>query len=284
VVFWELVTGERLFHDTGQGVDRQITSHRIPPPSEVQPELPPGLDAVLMRGLHRSAGERTGSAQELAAALEAVIEPASPAEIGEWLKGLARERLEEQEALAVTIASTPVERRHVVELADWAETGSLSPAPWGDTSTAERPVVTARPGKPLRPVAGAAALAVALMLMFGARAVLRDGETPPARSASASAAQPAPSVATERPAPRPVVVQPTPAMAMPSVVITPLPRAASAPAARPIEPRPMAAAPVPRSPSRARVKPRRHAAVSCNPPYTIDGDGIRRIKRECLGR
>ncbi|MBK8994144.1 MAG: serine/threonine protein kinase [Myxococcales bacterium] len=76
VVLHELLTGRRLFkRETEPQTLLAVVEARIPPPSELSPELPHALDAVVTRALRREPKERYSSAAELGGALGAVTLP-----------------------------------------------------------------------------------------------------------------------------------------------------------------------------------------------------------------
>jgi eukaryotic-like serine/threonine-protein kinase len=109
-ILWELLSGERLFRDTGEAeLTRQITQHHIPPPSSIQPSAPAALDAIVARALQRSPGERFATAAEFADALEAALPLASPAEIGPWVEELDGDRLRARAQLVALAESATVE-------------------------------------------------------------------------------------------------------------------------------------------------------------------------------
>jgi serine/threonine-protein kinase len=71
VVLWETLTGRPLFHGpTVEATVRNILTDQIPAPSRFAPEVGPELDAVVLRGLARSPGDRFESASAMADALE----------------------------------------------------------------------------------------------------------------------------------------------------------------------------------------------------------------------
>ncbi len=74
IVLHELLTGEPLF----EGENHQITFYRvlnmeIPPPSRVRPEVPPELDAIVLKALERDRDRRYQTAQEMARDLDALL-------------------------------------------------------------------------------------------------------------------------------------------------------------------------------------------------------------------
>ena len=106
VVLWETLTGQRLFKaDDVPSLVYAIINEEIVPPSSVVPDLPPGLDAVVMKGLEREADRRWSTAREMAAELEAVLAPAPAREISEWVHTIAGEALDWRQDLVHRIES-----------------------------------------------------------------------------------------------------------------------------------------------------------------------------------
>ncbi len=69
VVLFEILTGRRPF--TGDGLAVLMYAHLntdAPPPSSIRPDLPPALDAVVLKGLAKDPDERWATAGEFAAA------------------------------------------------------------------------------------------------------------------------------------------------------------------------------------------------------------------------
>lgn len=70
IVLWELLTGGRLFDGDGDlAILRSVQHSIIPPPARLNSEVPPGLDAAVMKALERNPALRYQSAQELERAL-----------------------------------------------------------------------------------------------------------------------------------------------------------------------------------------------------------------------
>lgn len=71
IVLWEMLTGRRLM--TGSStyeIMMQVLNKAAPPPSSVVKNLPPGLDAVVLKALARDPDERFKSADEMRKALK----------------------------------------------------------------------------------------------------------------------------------------------------------------------------------------------------------------------
>lgn len=95
VVLWEALTGQRLFKaDDIPSLVYSIMNDVVRPPSEVVPDLPKELDAIIMKGLDREATNRWDGARELAAQLDKVVTAAPAREIGAWVEEIAGEALQ----------------------------------------------------------------------------------------------------------------------------------------------------------------------------------------------
>jgi hypothetical protein len=74
IVLHEMLTGARLFRGDGPvETMRLVLEKEIPAPSSVNPEVPPELDAIVMKALSRDRQGRWATAAEMAEALEAVL-------------------------------------------------------------------------------------------------------------------------------------------------------------------------------------------------------------------
>jgi len=91
VVLWEVLTGRRLYRrETELATMRAILDDPIPRPSEVA-DVPPELDAVVMRALRKRRDARFASAHEMSQALERFAfsnEGFSPLQVASYMKGL----------------------------------------------------------------------------------------------------------------------------------------------------------------------------------------------------
>jgi serine/threonine-protein kinase len=94
VVLWEALTGARMFNgDDVPSLVYSIMNDVVPPPSEIAPHLGRAFDPIVMRGLDRDPEKRWPTARELAVALERVLPPAPPRDIGDWVERTAGEAL-----------------------------------------------------------------------------------------------------------------------------------------------------------------------------------------------
>ncbi len=108
VVLWETLTGRRLFSAESEGaMVKKILEEPIPLPSlrmvdmeqtAQQPthEVHELLDALVLRGLARDPSVRHATAREMARELEAIVAPATPSQVGEWVERMAAASLAER--------------------------------------------------------------------------------------------------------------------------------------------------------------------------------------------
>jgi serine/threonine-protein kinase len=84
VVLHEMLAGERLFHG-GSPLEtlERVRRAPVPPPSAANPEVAPGLDAVVLRALAREPAARPAGAAELADALGPFADPRGPSALRE---------------------------------------------------------------------------------------------------------------------------------------------------------------------------------------------------------
>jgi serine/threonine protein kinase len=58
-ILWELLTGRKAFDgDTDFGILSNVLSAAVPPPSQFNPDVPPELDAIVLKGLRKDREER----------------------------------------------------------------------------------------------------------------------------------------------------------------------------------------------------------------------------------
>ena len=97
VVLWEALTSRRLFagQDVAETLGR-IASGKVEAPSLFRPEIPPALDAVLLRALASEREQRFPTAIAFAEAIEGAVQVASAREIGAWVESNAALGLDER--------------------------------------------------------------------------------------------------------------------------------------------------------------------------------------------
>jgi eukaryotic-like serine/threonine-protein kinase len=101
VVLWEVLTGKKLFSGGNEAqVLNAVMRTAVDPPSALSPDVPPALDAIVMRGLSRDPSLRFATAREMAVALEGAGPTAPASEIGRWVRATCRESVDRR-AIAV---------------------------------------------------------------------------------------------------------------------------------------------------------------------------------------
>lgn len=90
VILWELLTLQRLFkRDAPAETILALVNETVPAPSSIARDVPPALDAIVLKALARDPAERFATARELARALERTLPSGtSAADVAEWLERL----------------------------------------------------------------------------------------------------------------------------------------------------------------------------------------------------
>ncbi len=271
VVTWEALTGRRLFDGPNDAaVMHRVLTEVVVPPSHLVPELPPGVDEVVLRGLARDPGLRYPTALEMAVALEETLGHERPRQVGAFIEHAAREALSRRAELVKEVESRSSDLALVAATAAPGP-GTTSPSSPGVASGASGPaqgdssvssISLAASRAPDRRTNHVLAIVAAATLGIGAGALalvlaLRQGPT-------SGAASPVASTESAATAPAEPTSTPEKESGAPSA-----PASASAPPALP------AARPATAPASKQPPKP------SCKPPYVLV-DGIRKLKPECL--
>ena len=235
-VLFELVTGRVPFQaESFSELCFKVAQDPAQPPSALRADVPPGLDAVVLRCLEKEPARRFQNVADLAASLE----PLGPPH--------ARE-------LAQRVASVlgGGKSTSVPALAQSGPSGKvMTGTAWGNTST------EARSRKLTWIVAGAAA---AMCLVAGGLLLLGHHDAPPAAAATSSAAASSPPTLAPSPAAGPVV-------SLAATVDAPAPSVAAPPAQTIASAAPAAAA--------RALPPKSHPAVpKALPTPKKDDDGV----------
>jgi hypothetical protein len=260
VVLWELLTGDRLFGgDDEKSTIGKLLRCAVPPPSTRVTGIDAKLDALVLRGLAKNPADRYSTAHDMALGLES-WSPAVPASrLAAWVDSMCHDDLAARRALVTTI-----------------ESGDPSPviyvpgAQSEGTKSAHSVAVHAERSGRLRPLAWALPLALAAGVgttyLFLHRYTATIGPS---------------GIAT---APPPTV---------PSGAGTAAPSGSDLPMTAEVAstaPTPSATAP-PRDgrrpgngvrhspPSASQALP---GKVDCTTPYTLDAEGHKHYRRECL--
>jgi eukaryotic-like serine/threonine-protein kinase len=323
VVLWEMLAGSRLFGRPTDGATLNVLKEMLETLADVRGRLasvvPPAVEEVVVKALSIDPADRFGSADEMAVALTAALEPATPKELGAWTARIAEELLakrraqiedlEQVSAVASRVAVEPVVPPTMP--GDGSMTLMAPTVPMNETlpmpmqqgppsvaSPATRPmspsnpdvartlvslppVMRMTPSEPASREAHAIALpmksraplllmvGLALLVLVGGVVAVRlqrgDGRNRTiARGVAESSAR-----SSEPPA-QPPAQPPPPASATPALAQTPAP-STPAPAPRPSGGQRRA---------HGSATPHRPA---CDPPFTIDRDGVRIPRPECIG-
>jgi serine/threonine-protein kinase len=288
IVLWEALVGERLFKgDGGEPALAQALRAPVEAPSGRVRGISRELDEVVLRAVERERSARFSTALEMARALEAAIKLAPQSEVAAWVAGCAREPLEDRGRLIALLeqqrdslppfaaeqgratgpGSAPVDGRTIIE-----------PRPLTELETAAPKKKTALPVV-LGGVAllGAAALTAVFTVGRGSTESSADARAPAmAETAGTARSARSPGISAS-PSAEPIaetssgskLPEVTPAASSSAAAIDAAPTASSRAPSKPSKPRATAPAPAP--------KP-----AGCDPPYTIDSNGHKRYKRECL--
>jgi len=294
VVLWETLAGRRLFEGDNEAmVLVKALEGKVTPPSELVPGLPRAFDQVVARGISHDPTQRFRTAREMAIALEKCGRMASPSEVGEWVEQIAGEELTKRAARIAEIES--VSSVHGSKLAaviatQMQESGSrpqerppsssgVAPSPRPDVDSQLSSISVSRSGDLAMSgkrrsrvgviiAAGFVMALLGLVIFFGMRRSTKPTATPPT---AAAPPQPPPTIPPPDPSP-------------PAADLGDLP-SLDKPAAKPLstdkQPRPPPPKPAQRpAPPLQTQTPQKN----CDPPFTIDAQGHKKYKMECMTR
>lgn len=317
VVLWEMLTGKRFLGqvDSDAALVLRALNSKPRPPSAERPGIPPELDEVVLRGLHRSPDERYETAREMAQALERSVRPAPSREVAAWVDGVAgvsvRDRTHQMAAFDLSVATElpgkpvlepePAEDKTIVPTDRAADASSSRgrPVEAGSAPVESTPEQAPVEGAPERAPVDAdppsrrhwlavAALAVAMGAGYLIARVVPSGDDPVAPASPSEGAAPE-GFSEQRSAPGPAATTESESGAPPVEALAttdPLPPPGDATAA------PSSTAPATGSPAAGTLKPPpaqpppkvspASPTANCSPPYIITADGVRQYKAECL--
>jgi eukaryotic-like serine/threonine-protein kinase len=107
VVLWEALTTSRLFGAGNDGeVVYKVMEGQIPRPSQLRADIPPELEAIVMRGLHRNPAERFQTARVMAEALEHAAPPVTRSTVSAWMMEHAADEVHRREECVARVEST----------------------------------------------------------------------------------------------------------------------------------------------------------------------------------
>jgi serine/threonine-protein kinase len=320
VVLWEALTGKRLFR-TAESRDAFVhgSNRNIVPASAFNAEVPRSLDEVVFRALGWLPEERFETAGEFAEELELAVCPASRADVATYVEKKAAAALKSQRALLSAIDApsgriseppagtspdafedeTTVFRpdHHLLNLGTPRRKGSTAPAPLDVlrerlTTALERDSwrpgvfgLANRFGGPLgrsarRVGSNLLAAGAAVLLLLAAVRLSRGTPSPEPAALPAQAAQEPARASRES-------GQPARRGAIAATDLPPSETLVQLEETRPSA-EPAASESNERDRARAKAVVRRAPAApatdrgSCDPPFTLDAAGIKRLKVHCL--
>ncbi|HEY8039200.1 MAG TPA: serine/threonine-protein kinase [Polyangiaceae bacterium] len=299
VVFWEMLTGRRLFDGEDEGeIYGKVLRAEVTKPSKVVGLDRAAADAIVMRGLARSPDRRYATAREMALEIEHQLPLAPASQVGQWVERHGGEALAERARRIAEVEGTgeSPEREVAPPAPKPADQAAMATAPGGRLAMDEGSLVATRQmGRilpheaahtdtslvsseleraPRRRVANRRATAIGLGL--AALVVVAVGGLAMRDRAPQGVASPAPPASSA-----------TPPVASPDPVATPVPATSVASPDDAVDPSALPLAPAPTRPGRpgSFAPPiRRAPGVDCDPPYTVDANGYRKYKRECANR
>ncbi len=160
IVMHEMLTGQGLFH-AGNAHQRvlAVMNREIPPPSSINPNVPPILDDVVLAALEREPDNRLETADVLRARLEEAIQvmgmPASDRDIGSWMREAFPEAYARRLSLERSTAAQMRQSRQVVamptpayisSLPSWTPGSSVS-GPYSQHGSSSHPAMTGLGGE-----------------------------------------------------------------------------------------------------------------------------------------
>ncbi len=238
-VIWELLVGQKLFSGASEQERLlKIVKGNYPLPRDVDPDVPPALESIVMRGLSLDPAERYREALDMAIDLERNAELASQRVVGDWVARLARGTLEHRTDLIHAMEISSVGRSSVAPPSRVPRPAAGSAPPQGSPrSAAETSGILERDAAPrvraLRswwPLGAGLAVAVAFVVALLAR---RSPDRVAPADSELVAAKPVATVSAPTPPVAPAsVAQPAPAPPAAGVSSLAAPAAKASSAAR----------------------------------------------------
>jgi len=104
VMLFELCTGKRLFRGPSEFETlKKIVEGPYPAPRDINPNLSPRLERIILKALERNPGQRYASARDMQSDLESYIRDeqlaVSAISLGEWMQDLFKEKLDQQKRM-----------------------------------------------------------------------------------------------------------------------------------------------------------------------------------------
>jgi eukaryotic-like serine/threonine-protein kinase len=272
VVVWEALAGRRLYEAANEGelVKKVLEGNPQPPSFFADEELPAALDRVVMKALSKEAADRYASADDFARALAEALPPAPRNAVTTLVRTLAGPELASR---ASRLRTNPSPQELEPEAKQVAQLLTEHVTQTFQTPAFTKVPAVAKPPKNVSIVISALVGFALLLLAAAGMFVVRSARIRAASAARASASVPA-------------VIATTPtestASARPETSAEPSARASASvtPPAPPMAKRP-GRKPVPTT-THASAHPPVKTTTSCNPPFTVDANGDRHYKPECV--
>ena len=269
VVLWEMLCQQRLFQaDNEAATIHKIVTAKIPAPSTLVPGLPPAVDELVLRGLARDPAARWQTAWDMAEAASRIAH-ATPGVVGAWVRHASGASLDARARRMAEIEShtgpdAPDLPTTTFDASPRLSAGAIAAIAHGERETGSQvtdfssatPAASKRTVTPVQLAAFSAVVVLVLGLGIALGVIASRPSSAPV-SASSTATAPA--------ATQPATASAIPPAPTPSTVLAAPPPTASS------------VAPKPTAPPKWQPPP-----VKCNPPYTVDKNGIRTPKPECL--
>ncbi|MBK7584737.1 MAG: protein kinase [Myxococcales bacterium] len=319
IVLWELLTGKRLFQSENEGATfGKVMNAEVSAPSSVDPKIPPDLDALVLRGLAKNPDDRYATALDMAEELEKLArERPTQRELGGWVRELAAEslarradqvrELESHSAVegllgvaeARALSSPNLEVPSAPAVAPTVLMPQAPPIPAEEASgNSNLSSISMTRGPTLPPqlasrrnlmlgLGAVAGLLAFLVMIVGFVAIRRASSRPdegpsvealPTPASTPTKIEPREPTPIESPSPPPSAI----ATAEENPAAPELAKPKADPSVAVAKPTPAATKPSLTKPSTPTTKPQATPKVGCNPPYTLDKDGTRIPKPECL--
>ncbi len=265
IVLFELLCGKPPFlAESLPELFHRVGGEPPPPLRGIRPEVPAGLEAVILRCLEKDRGQRYPNVAELAFALLPFAPHRGKASV-ERISGIIQAA-----GLSVSALALPPSPQAQGTVASAGTSPPVSRTAAGIPGVSPRRAV----------VVGIGLAGILVLGGAGVIAARRGGGTHPVVSASASTAEPSVQSATPPPAPSEAVVAPAPVPTDSAPSAIGIDAEPSAPSAKPILRFPSRAPATPAPPA-AHSHNTSPASTNCEPPFTLDDQGHRHYKPEC---
>ena len=289
LVIWEMLVGARAIKGENEAeLLMAALEPKIEAPSTRRPDLPPTIDVVIARALAKNPDDRYTDAAEQATAFKRAAKVATAAEVSEWVHQFGGERLADRaENVQAMLATDTIlfQGGPPPSSGSGSYTHALSHSqkvPLYHPDSEDDPTAVAG-AQHLRPSGeapvddGDRGHLIGLTVMVAvALTVLGLGLMWRRHDSAATEAGGGPSVEESASA--------LPGVAIAPVIAPPIASPIASPSMPTISPSSLPAAPTATAPERVRgpIPKARPATKNCDPPWTLDANGIRRYDPACV--